>query len=174
MLPGGRIFSIFSSGYSDNVLGPFVNRNQYSAWIELLIPVALYLAFKTDRRRWLHGPLPRCMFSSVIASGSRAGIALAVAEVLAALLILAKRRTLPRKASRVAVCQFLALAAVATVVASWQNCRPECTAVAPKHYECDALKASLQMVRVHPWIGWGLGSWPEVYPRYAGLTAAFT
>jgi O-antigen ligase len=166
---GGRIFWIFSSGYADNVLGPFVNRNQYSAWIELLIPVALYLAFTDRRRRWLHGTSAAVMFSSVIAGGSRAGMALAAAEVLAALLLLAKRRTLPPKRFVVAVCHFLVLAAVASVVASWQNLQAGLHRGSAEALRMDALKASLQMVRVHPWIGWGLGSWPEVYPRYAGF-----
>src|ERR1019366_1118529 len=50
----GKIFWLFPSGYTEGVLGPFVNRNQYAAWVELLLPAALYLAV-TARRRVLYG-----------------------------------------------------------------------------------------------------------------------
>src|SRR5665811_2393481 len=39
----GKIFWLFPSWYTEGVLGPFVNRNQYAAWVELLLPAALYL-----------------------------------------------------------------------------------------------------------------------------------
>ena len=45
----GKIFWLFPSGYTEGVLGPFVNRNQYAAWVELLLPAPLYLA-ATARR----------------------------------------------------------------------------------------------------------------------------
>ena len=29
--------------------------------------------------------------------------------------------------------------------------------------------STLHMIPVHPWIGWGLGCWPEAYPAFATL-----
>ena len=34
----GRIFWLFPSGYTADVFGPFVSRNQFAAWIELSSP----------------------------------------------------------------------------------------------------------------------------------------
>ena len=42
---GGRIFWLFPSGYTDFVLGPFQNRNQYAAFIELLLPQGEFSLF---------------------------------------------------------------------------------------------------------------------------------
>ena len=38
----GRIFWLFPSGYSDFVMGPFIYQNQYAAFIETILPLALY------------------------------------------------------------------------------------------------------------------------------------
>jgi O-antigen ligase len=166
---GGRIFWIFPSGYSDHVLGPFVNRNQYAAWIELLIPPAIYLAFSDRRLRWLYATAALIMFGSVLAGGSRAGAALAIAEVLTTLILLAGSQTKPFQRVWVAASQFLALAAITAGIARWQNPDAGMHRNGMEALRIDAVKASLQMIREHPWMGWGLGSWQEVYPRYAGF-----
>ena len=167
--PGGRIFWIFPSGYSDHVLGPFVNRNQYAAWIELLIPIAVYLAFTDRRLRWLHATSATVMICSIIASGSRAGAALATIEVLSALVVLQKKRPVTYRAATIAACQFLAVAALAVGLARWQNLQAGMERHGAEELRIDALKASVEMVRAHPWVGWGIGSWPDVYPRYASF-----
>ena len=66
----GKIFWLFPSGYTDGVMGPFVNRNQYAAWVELLLPAALYLA-ATARRGALYGTAAAILLGSVIAGASR-------------------------------------------------------------------------------------------------------
>ena len=92
----GKIFWLFPSGYTEGVLGPFVNRNQYAAWVELLLPAALYLA-ATARRRALYGAAAAILLGSAIAGASRAGSALAVGEVLAVGLALTARRAGARR-----------------------------------------------------------------------------
>ena len=39
---GGKIFWLFPSGYTDFIMGPFPNRNQYAAFIEIILPLALF------------------------------------------------------------------------------------------------------------------------------------
>jgi O-antigen polymerase len=165
---GGKIFWLFPSGYTDGVLGPFVNRNQYAAWVELLLPAALYLA-ATARRRVLYGAAGAILLGSVIAGASRAGSALVVGEVLAVALALAARHAKPRRAVALWTAQFVCFAAIAIAVVGWQSLRDRLGASGAEVLRMDAVRASLAMVQDRPWMGSGLGTWARMYPRYAGL-----
>ncbi|HYW44007.1 MAG TPA: O-antigen ligase family protein [Bryobacteraceae bacterium] len=168
---GGKIFWLFPSGFPDDVLGPFVNRNQFAAWVELLLPPALYLAATQRRLKPLYGSAAAVMFGAIIASASRAGFALACGEVLAVGIALAARGAAPRKALALGAVQFVTLALIASAVAGWQGLESRLESRGPEALRVDAMKASIQMVRERPWTGSGLGTWSILYPRYAGFDA---
>ena len=159
----GAIYWIFPSGYSEDVLGPFVNRNQFAAWIELLFPIGLWLAATSRQARALYAVAAAVMFSAVMASGSRAGCALVVLEAVAVLVLLRRR------GHRSRAIQFGALAAAGVAVAGYQSLPGRFAGAAGDALRWDAVRASVQMVRDHPWMGSGLGTWPSLYPRYAGV-----
>ena len=55
--PSGKVFWIFDSGSGSRTLGPFVYQNQYAAFVEAVLPLAI-LGMMNDRRRWaLHDDL---------------------------------------------------------------------------------------------------------------------
>src|SRR5207248_11201384 len=62
-----------------------------------------------------------------------------------------------------------ALAAAAVVVMGYQGLWERLTAGGNEALRVDALRASLRMVQDRPWMGSGLGTWPAMYPRYAGF-----
>jgi O-antigen ligase len=165
----GKIFWLFASGYNDGVLGPFVNRGQYSAWIELLLPVALYLALSDQRRRVLWGSAAAVLFGSLVAGASRAGFVLAGGELLAVVTVAGLRNLVSRKMLVAAAAQIAVLAGLAATVAGWQALQTRLEARSTEALRLDAVRASTQMVREHPWFGTGLGTWSTVYPAYAGL-----
>jgi O-antigen ligase len=162
---GGRIFWLFPSGFTEGVLGPFVNRNQYSAWVELLLPAALYLAAGRSRYRGVYVCAAAVLYGSVIAGASRSGFLLTTAEAVLTLALLALHKRLPRKV----FIQFAGFALLATLVAGWQGLLTRFQTTSVDLVRVDALRASLQMVKDHPWTGTGLGTWSQIYPRYAGF-----
>jgi hypothetical protein len=166
---GGKIFWVFPSGYTADVLGPFVNRNQYAAWIELLLPIALYLAVTNHRSRVLYGIAAAIMLSSVIAGGSRTGSALVLAETVGVIIIFAARNNVPRKVLIMRSMQFAGLVAIAVAVAGTETLRTRLDALGPEPLRADALHASIKMAVDRPWMGIGLGTWSTMYPRYAGI-----
>lgn len=89
----GKILWIYSALESNQPMGPFLNRDYYSAFIELLLPICLWEALIDRRRAVLYGALAAIMYASVIAGASRAG-SIAVNLELAAVLIpvLSRRR----------------------------------------------------------------------------------
>jgi hypothetical protein len=165
----GKFLCLFESGFSADVMGPFVNRNQYCAWIELLLPAALYLAAANPRLRALFATAAAVMAGSVVASASRAGLALIGAEIVVVTLALAARHGDMRRRLAVGAAQFVVLAAIAVSVVGWQEAVGRWRNGGPEALRKDALRASLQMVQARPWIGSGLGTWSRVYPRYAGV-----
>ena len=172
--PGGAIFWIFPSGYADHVMGPFVNRNQFAAWVELLLPAALYLAATTRRGRLpriLCGVGAAVLLASVIAGASRAGSLLAVVEVAATGVVLVLRRDSSFRPARSTLLCAAALFALALAVVGWGDLHTRLLRTDSEPLRADAVRASFAMIRDRPWTGSGLGTWPILYPRYAGLDA---
>ena len=102
---GGLIFWLFPSGYSDFVLGPFVYHNQYAAFMELILPLALYRALhnpQTDIRYWL---MAAVMVASVVAGASRTGTMVVIAECIL-IIVLAGHRGVPGGAIGSGSCSF--------------------------------------------------------------------
>ncbi len=158
----GRIYWLFDSGYTDNVLGPFVYRNNYAAFIELLLPLVVLKALGTDRRRGWFLAGAAVMAASVVASGSRAGAVLVAAELaLVAFLCPSARR------ARAVLLRMGVLIAVLTAVVGGGYLWSRLQEKAPYALRRDYLEASIAMVRDRPWTGFGLGTWPHVYPSYA-------
>lgn len=160
----GRIFWIFPTGYNDLVLGPFVYRNNYAAFIELVLPLALSRALQ-QRRAALWWLAAGVMAASVAAAGSRAGTALAAAEI-AGVLALDPWRTGRKRALQAG----LAVTAVAIGVlaaAGWGFLPERLREKDPFSIRRELVQSSLAMVHEHPWIGFGLGTWPVAYPGYA-------
>ena len=88
----GKIFWLFDVKYSDIAMGPFVYANQYAAFIELILPIALTKVF-SDRSGWrtVHGLAAAVMYASIFASTSRTGFVLTSLEVLIVPFLAARR-----------------------------------------------------------------------------------
>ena len=164
---GGKIFWLFPSGYTDLVLGPFVYRNQYAAFLEMLLPIALWQAMREHRRKFASYAMAAAMLASVVATGARTGSILMCVEAAAALL-LAWRRGLASVAMVTrGMVTFSVIAVLFAAVAGWQTLRQrlqEPDPYAPRH---EWLLSSLAMLHDRPAMGFGLGNWPRAYPHYA-------
>ncbi len=165
----GTIFWLFPSGFDGGVFGPFVNRNQFAAWLELLLPPALYLAFRERRFRLLYGTAAATVFGAVVASASRAGFVVAGAEVLSTAVAIALIRRGSRKGLAIVSVQFAGLAILAAATVGWHGLHSRMRLPAHEALRADAWRASVRMVRDRPWAGSGLGTWSTMYPRYASF-----
>ena len=157
---GGRIFWLFPTPYKDLVLGPFVYRNNYAAFVELVLPLALLKALARPRTALAWSAAAALMVASVVASGSRAGTILVGLETLGILALDARGR------ARGAVWKLAAAIAVLVAVAGpgflWARFQTDPLAV-----RRELVASSFVMFRERPWMGFGLGTWPTAYPAYA-------
>jgi len=162
----GKVFWLFPSGYAD-ALGPFVYRNNYAAFIELLLPLAVVEALRDRRKVALYSVMAGVMYASVIASASRAGAVLATLEMLAVVALGLRRGLASRRRLSAALVKIGALAALFVTVVGWRVLLERFTQPDPFVHRREILRSSLAMARERPWLGFGLGTFEEAYPAYA-------
>jgi O-antigen ligase len=165
---GGAIFWIFPSGYSDLVLGPFVYKNQYAAFIEMVLPLALYRALRAkDRRALRYWGMAAIMVASVVAGASRAGSLLVLLEVVAVPLLAVRQGVISARRAGLALAQFVLLSVAATAIVGWGFLWERFQQAEPYAVRREILQSSVAMILDRPWTGFGLGTWSTAYPQYA-------
>ncbi|HSW49715.1 MAG TPA: O-antigen ligase family protein [Bryobacteraceae bacterium] len=162
----GDVFWLFPSGYPD-ALGPFVYRNNYAAFIELLLPVALAEALRDRRRATAFALMASVMYASVVASASRAGSILATLEILAVLTLAHRRGFVSLRRLGLAMAKIGVLAALFVGVVGWRALTERLAMADPFVHRREMLQSTLAMARERPWLGFGLGTFQEAYPAYA-------
>jgi O-antigen ligase len=163
----GLVYWVFPTGYQDFVLGPFVYRNQYAAFIELLLPVVLWHALVDGRRAWIWWVTAAVMFASVIGGASRAGSILVSIEILVFLAIAAAQQRVSAADAGLTLAKLLACAALLTAVVGWDVLWQRLQQPDPFAFRREIFSSSINMVRARPMWGFGLGTWPTAYPRFA-------
>ncbi len=148
----GDVFWLFPSGFTTRVIGPFVSPNNFAAFVELLVPVAL------TRRGALRLPLAAALVACVAASGSRAGAALVGAEAVAVLALQRKPREILR---------FAGLSVVFGAILGCGLLWSRFLQSDPFAVRREFLQSTLAMFRAQPLHGFGLGTWPWTYPAFA-------
>jgi O-antigen ligase len=165
--PVGKAFWIFDSGWESRTLGPFVYQNQYAAFVEAILPLAIIGVIR-DRRRWLlHAAIVATLFGSVVTGGSRTGSILCLTEILFIPVIAFWRGMINGRVLARAVLGSLGAVVVLTGVVGWETLWKRLQEPNPYSLRMDLVLSSLSMVRDRPLTGFGLGTWPEVYPGYA-------
>jgi O-antigen ligase len=162
-LSPGRVFGLFDTGYQHFVMGPIIYHTHFAVFIETILPVALFLAFES----YAYLGIAAVLLAAVVVSASRGGLIIASGEVLVVLFLAHRQR--PRASRRIFQIA-LALAGVTAILTFIVG-----FATASERFYSETLTAgrlqfavsTLHMIAVHPWIGWGLGCWPTVYPVFA-------
>lgn len=162
----GRVFWIFAAPYREDVYGPFVYKNQFAAFLELLLPIALVQALGDSRRRG-YQVTTAVLYACMVASNSRAGLIVATCEIVViSSILLAKKAVSPKQLGQI-LGGVVMLAGVFVAVVGPENMWTRFEQHDPYLLRRELLTASAAMFRDHPIRGFGLGTWPTVYPGYA-------
>jgi O-antigen ligase len=157
--------------YTVAMLGPFAYKNQFAAYLESVIGIAI-TASLTNRTRDPRRRLPwilvaGTMFASVVAAGSRAGSILSLALLFALPILAALRgRIAVRDLARIAALAILS-GVVLVMIAGWETTWQRLQEPNPYSLRADLLRSSIAMTRDRPLTGFGLGAWSSAYPGYA-------
>jgi O-antigen ligase len=162
----GKIFWLHSSQFRGSMYGSYVNHNHYAGLMEMLVPIPFVVSmghlFRGGQRS-LIGSCAVLMAGTIFLSGSRGGMLAFVFEmVLFAALTLGKRRS-PRIAlGSIAVCVLILALLIflgkGQVLGRLGDLTPG--------MRLNITGDSLRMFSKRPVWGWGLGTFPTVYPSY--------
>jgi O-antigen ligase len=155
------------------IYGPYVNHNHYAGLMEMLVPIPLILALTrlvSPKTRAAAAAAAALMIATIFLSGSRGGMLAIVAELVILALFLVKQKRNLRTAMLVGV--FLAIVvgfiiwiggdAVAKRWASVSSSHSEISGEVRLNIDQDAFRMFLKK----PVLGWGLGTFPVVYPGF--------
>jgi O-antigen ligase len=163
------------------IYGPYVNHNHYAGLMEMLVPIPLVLALSHQVRgssKTLAAAAAALMASTIFLSGSRGGMAAFLVEMLMISVIMVRREKHAR--TLVAIAVFLAIVAglllwlggsdlVKRITSIHAETRSELSGGTRIQIDRDGLKMFAQK----PLLGWGLGTFPEVYPQFRSFYTNF-
>jgi O-antigen ligase len=158
---------ICSIGFAAFDFSTFINRNQFAAFIEMTIPLAILGALHDPQRRMGYAGVAAAMYAAVIGSASRSGFALTTIELIIVFLLALRRRTIEWRQIAVASAVTLTFVALFTTVVGWDVLLKRLERPDPFEVRQDLVESTVAMVRAKPLAGFGLGTWATVYPQYA-------
>jgi O-antigen ligase len=179
--PNGKLFWIRQPSMGGAIYGPYVNHNHYAGLMELLVPILLVLSLTRlvgEKERMAAGIAAAIMVGTVFLSGSRGGM-LAIFVELAFLVGVLLRQ---KKGIRVAI-GVVAFAVVLVGLLTWLGGKELTSRVSSISTEARTElsggmrlsidRDSLRMFLNKPVFGWGLGTFPVVYPQYRSFYTNF-
>src|SRR5208337_1853199 len=147
MAPNGKVYWIRTLEQGGLVYGPYVNHNHYAGLMEMLTPFPLVLAatrFTEGGRKIAVAGVAALMAASIFLSGSRGGMAAFVAMVIFFLLWMGNNELTQR------------------LISIHSDTREEINGGVRLNIDRDCLRMLLK----RPFLGWGLGAFPIVYPEF--------
>lgn len=165
----GKIFWLFAVPYSDVALGPILSRNHFAAFVELILPLAIYQALRSKERPYHYAGLAAVLYASVIASSSKAGTILSIVGIVVVILLVCGRGLAAGRQAGLVLGRIALVLVLFTLIVGWQAVWNRIMKPDPMAFRRELDISSLSMIADHPWTGTGLGTWPTAYPQYAVL-----
>lgn len=180
--PNGKLYWVWPSQQGGALYGPYVNHNHYAGLMEMLTPFPLVLAatrFTEGKFRIVVMAVAALMAGSIFLSGSRGGmLALLVQIVALAVFIFGAQKGSWKQPLLLA--GFLILVIGFLV---WLGGNELTQRLASIHAETHGELSGgtrvtidrdcLRMLMKRPLLGWGLGTFPTVYPGFRSFYTTF-
>jgi O-antigen ligase len=177
----GKLYWLRQPRMGGWIYGPYVNHNHYAGLMELLVPIPLVLALTRltgDKERIAAGIAAAVMTGTIFLSGSRGGmLAIFVEFLVLTVVVLRHKKTL-----RFAI-GLTAFAGVLIALLIWLGGKELTNRIGTISTEARTElsggvrlsidRDSLRMFRAKPMLGWGLGTFPVVYPQFRSFYTNF-
>jgi len=169
----GNLYWVVPNRQSGWVYGPYVNHAHYAGLMEMLVPIPLVFAMMSrwqKSQRVLFGFAALLMASTIFLSQSLGGMVAFGLQMLFLAIVIGVRERSRRQASLLLLMAvllalwlvMLSPGGISERIARLQDPLGKAGASDRIHI----VKDSLKMIRVRPLLGWGLGTFPVVYPSY--------
>jgi O-antigen ligase len=180
--PNGKLLWIWPSAQGGWIYGSYVNHNHYAGLMELLTPFPIVLAvtrFTDGNRRFIVAGIAALMAGSIFLSGSRGGMLGFCGEIiLLAVLLLRSRQGNWKNALMLGGILFLVIGFLVwlggnelthRLISIHSEARSEITGGMRVDIDRDGLRMFLK----RPILGWGVGTFPIVYPEFRSFYTTF-
>jgi O-antigen ligase len=182
LAPNGKIYWVRALEQGGAIYGPYVNHNHYAGLMEMLTPFPLVLAatrFTDGNRKIAMAGIAALMAASIFLSGSRGGMAAFVAEIVVLGVLLFRKREGSWK-QPLMLGAFLALVIFFLVWMGGNELTRRLTSIHSEAREeisggvrLAIDRDCLRMFVKRPFLGWGLGTFPIVYPEFRSFYTTF-
>ena len=166
-LSPGKVFGLFPTGYHDFVMGPIVYHTHFAAFVETILPIALFLALRETRESYTFLGISAVLLTAIVVSASRAGLVIGFAEVVGVLLLSHLQKAKVGRRIRFAASALAGATGVLTLIVGFGTAAARFSSEPLTLGRVQFAASTLHMIAARPWIGWGLGCWPAVYPAFA-------
>lgn len=181
LAPNGKLYWMRAPRIGGWIYGPYVNHNHYAGLMELLAPIPLVISLSHlvhEKARIAAGVAAAVMVGTIFLSGSRGGMLAIFVELgIFATILFRQKRSI-----RIAI----ALGAFVVVLVSlltWLGGKELTTRVGSISTETRGEisggmrfsidRDAVRMFRAKPILGWGLGTFPVVYPQFRSFYTNF-
>ena len=169
----GRLYWLRQPRMGGWIYGPYVNHNHYAGLMEMLAPVPLVVSLTRlapPKVRAVAAAAAAIMVGTIFLSGSRGGMLAIFAEIVILATLLVKQKRGLRTAVGIGV--FLAIVIGLLVWIGGAELSQRIATAGPGHSDLSSdIRAyinrdGLRMFLKKPVLGWGLGTFPIVYPQF--------
>ncbi len=182
LAPNGKLYWIRALQQGGGIYGPYVNHNHYAGLMEMLTPFPLVLAatrFTEGNRKIAMAGIAALMAASIFLSGSRGGMAAFMAQMVALSVFLLRQQKRNWK-QPLMLGAFLALVIIFLVWMGGNEVTRRLTSIHSEAREeisggtrLSIDRDCLRMLIKRPILGWGLGTFPIVYPEFRSFYTTF-
>jgi O-antigen ligase len=177
----GKLYWIKTPQAGGWIYGPYVNHNHYAGLMEMLIPVPLVIAFTHfPNRIWKRLAIVSAalMAGTLFLSGSRGGMIAFLVELTVLGFFLFKRTAKRRITWALALFPIIMVCLLAWLGGSEFTQRvasidTEARTEISGGTRMNIARDSLKMFKQKPLLGYGLGTFPEVYPSFRSFYTEF-
>lgn len=169
----GNLYWVVPNRYGGMVYGPYVDHSHYAGLMEMLVPIPLVFAMMT---RWpislrvLFAFVALLMASTIFLSRSMGGmLAFGSQMIILAIIVAVRERSKRQVPLMLVVALFFAVWLVMLSPGGISERIARLHDPLGKAGAGDRLaivRDSLKMIRSRPILGWGLGTFPQVYPSF--------
>jgi O-antigen ligase len=169
----GKLYWLRQPRMGGWIYGPYVNHNHYAGLMEMLVPIPLIVSLTRlapPKVRAVAAGAAAIMVGTIFLSGSRGGMLAIFAELVILASLLVKQKRSLRTAIGIGV--FLALIVGLLVWIGGSELSKRIATAGPGHSELAGdirsyiNRDGLRMFLKKPVMGWGLGTFPIVYPQF--------
>ena len=176
----GRLYWLRQPRMGGWIYGPYVNHNHYAGLMELLIPIPLVLSLTQlarSKERTAAAVAAAVMAGTIFLSGSRGGMLALFAELVFLGVVLLKKRRELRMAVALGIFVLIVVGLLTWLGGDQLGRRLATVGSAPTDLSGSMRgqinRDGLRMFLRKPALGWGLGTFPVIYPQFRSFYTNF-